>query len=103
MDPLVVGRVRSDAVFAALERKRNGLSWRLTIATLAVYFGLLSLAFFAPHLLATPVFGVISLGILLGLLVIASAVVFAALYVWRANTEFDAMAASVRRNLRWPS
>jgi uncharacterized membrane protein (DUF485 family) len=44
---------------------------------------------FAPKLLGTPVLGVITLGIPVGVFIIVVAFVLTGIYVRRANSEFD--------------
>ena len=67
--------------------------WRLALgltgAMMAIYFGFVLLVAFAKSFLATPVLPGLSLGILLGALVIVSAWVLIWVYVRWANTHYD--------------
>jgi uncharacterized membrane protein (DUF485 family) len=79
-----------DPRYRALVRSRGRFTTLLTLAMLAVYFGFILLIAFDKALLARPVGGgVTSLGILVGLGVILIAILLTALYVRRANGEFD--------------
>jgi uncharacterized membrane protein (DUF485 family) len=88
-----------DAVLAAA-RALSARRWRvaagLTLAMVAVYFGFILLVAFNPDLLARLVSEGLSLGIVLGALVIASAWVLTLLYVRWANTHYDPALAALR-------
>ena len=75
--------------------------WRvaivLTIAMMAVYFGFILLVAFNKPLLATPIGPGLSLGMLLGVVVILAAWVLIWIYVRWANTHYDAAIAGLRR------
>ena len=84
------------------ERLRNvsASRWRvaigLTAAMMAVYFGFVLLVAFDKALLARTVVPGLSLGILLGVLVIVTAWVLIAVYVLWANRHYDAVIARLR-------
>jgi len=58
---------------------------------LVIYFGFVFLVAFAPAVMATPISSTITLGFLLGLGVIVSAIALTGLYVLRANAAFDTL------------
>jgi uncharacterized membrane protein (DUF485 family) len=92
----LIERVQRDPEFQALVAKRSRFVWSLTAAMVAIYFGFILLIAFNPALMAQPLDGsIITLGIPLGLGVILTAFVLTGIYVWRANSEFDAMARDV--------
>ena len=68
--------------------------WRLavllTAAMMAIYFGFIALVAFAKPTLATVLMPGLSLGILLGALIIISAWVLIWVYVRWANSHYDA-------------
>ena len=74
--------------------------WRiavaLTIAMMVAYFGFILLVAYNKPLLATIVVPGLSLGILLGALVIVAAWVLIWIYVRWANTHYDAGIAALR-------
>ena len=86
--------------FIALREKRGGLAVRLSISMLVIYYGFILLVAFAPGILATPILGIVSLGILMGLGVIFSSIVLTGIYVRRANTEFDHLTAELQRSVK---
>jgi uncharacterized membrane protein (DUF485 family) len=75
--------------------------WRvalvLTIAMMVVYFGFILLVAFAKPLLATLIGPGLSLGMLLGILVILAAWLLIWIYVRWANTHYDAAIAGMRK------
>ena len=91
MDQTVTPHMRDNPDFRELERTRGRLGWTLTAIMLVVYFGFVLMVAFAPKLMATPVFGTISLGFPLGLGVILCAILLTGLYVLRANDAFDTL------------
>ena len=85
-----------EAVSAA--RWRVALS--LTVAMMVVYFGFILLVAFGKGFLATKIGGgVTSIGMLIGLLVILSAVVLTGIYTQRANSRYDDLTEKLRRDL----
>jgi uncharacterized membrane protein (DUF485 family) len=74
--------------------------WRvaltLTFAMMAVYFGFILLVAFDKPLLARTIVPGLSVGILLGLIVIATAWILIAAYVIWANRHYDAAIATLR-------
>ena len=79
-----------DPRYVELVARRNRFTTLLTIAILAAYFGFILLIAFNKPFLAQPIGdGVTSLGILVGLGVIAFAILLTGLYVRRANGEYD--------------
>jgi len=91
MDDQTIRRLRASPAFRELERSRGALSLTLTIAILVIYFGFVFLVAFDPSLMATPVYGTMTLGFPLGLGVILSAIVLTGFYVLRANSVFDGL------------
>ncbi|EWY38457.1 membrane protein [Skermanella stibiiresistens SB22] len=82
-------KIRNNPKFAELTSKRTAFGWTLSIVMLVIYYGFILVVGFAPKLLGTPIFGVITLGIPLGAAIIVSAFVLTGIYVRRANSEFD--------------
>ena len=90
-----------DAVFSKSLDDLAAARWRvaiaLTIAMMAVYFGFILLVAFAKPLLATPVARGLSLGMLLGALVIVVAWMLMWVYVRWANTHYDSAIRGMRQ------
>lgn len=82
-------RIRSHPKFKELVEKRSRFGIQLSIVMLTIYYGFILIVAFAPGILGIPVFGVITLGIPVGILIILAAFALTGVYVSRANTEFD--------------
>ena len=74
----------------ALDSARWRIAIALTVAMMVLYFGFILLVAYAKPLLARIVVPGLSLGILLGALVIIAAWVLIWVYVRWANTHYDA-------------
>jgi uncharacterized membrane protein (DUF485 family) len=81
----------------ALHLRRWRVAIALTIAVAAIYFGFILLIAYRKELMASQVVPGLSVGILLGALVIVASWVLTWLYVRWANTHFDAGLESLAR------
>ena len=98
MEASLVDRIAADPNYQALRVKRQSFGWTLTIAMLVVYYGFILLIAFSKGLLATRIGdGVTTWGIPIGFGVIVFTIVITAIYVQRANSEFDDLAEKVKR------
>lgn len=70
----------------------------LTCAMIAIYFGFIALIAFDKELLARKLGPGLSLGILLGALVIVASWVLTWIYVRWANTHYDTALADINRS-----
>jgi uncharacterized membrane protein (DUF485 family) len=81
-------------------RRLNAARWRvavgLTAAMMVLYFGFILLVAFRAPLLARPLMPGLSLGILLGALVIVAAWVLTWVYARWANRHYDGRVAELR-------
>ena len=101
MNQDVFDRVKGNRRFQELVAKRTRFAWRLSAAMLVIYFGFIFIIAFAPKILGTPIgSGVTTIGIPLGLFVIVSAFVLTGIYVYRANTEFDALTREIIEDVK---
>jgi uncharacterized membrane protein (DUF485 family) len=101
MDDIDVSRIRQEPLFRELVDKRTRFAWVLSAAMLVIYFGFILMIAFAPNLLGTPIGGgVITVGIPVGLFVIASAFVLTGIYVHRANSEFDPITRQIKERVK---
>jgi uncharacterized membrane protein (DUF485 family) len=91
----IVDRVKRDPRFDELIAKRTRFAWALSAIMLAIYFGFIFIVAFAPKVLGTSLGGVTTVGIPVGVLVIVSAFVLTGIYVFRANSEFDALTRGI--------
>jgi uncharacterized membrane protein (DUF485 family) len=80
----------------ALDSARWRVAVRLTIAMMVVYFGFILLVAYDKPLLTRLVVPGLSLGILLGALVIVAAWVLIWIYVRWANQHYDAKIAALK-------
>ena len=80
----------------ALDSARWRISIALTVAMMVFYFGFILLVAYAKPLLGRLLVPGLSLGILLGALVIVAAWVLIWIYVRWANTHYDAAIAAYR-------
>jgi len=80
----------------SLARAQQRLALGLTAAMLVIYLGFILLVAWAKPLLGTLLLRGLSLGTLLGALVIVSAWVLIWIYVRWANSHYDATVASLR-------
>ena len=84
------------AELQALDRARWRVAIWLTLAMMAVYFGFILLVAYEKPLLTSMVVPGLSVGILLGALVIVSAWVSIWVYVRWANLHYDARIAALK-------
>jgi uncharacterized membrane protein (DUF485 family) len=89
--------VRSaDSALKAVSAARWRVAVLLTTAMMVVYFGFILLVAFNKPLLGTLFVGGLSIGMLLGVLVIVAAWVLTWIYVRWANTHYDASLRDLR-------
>jgi uncharacterized membrane protein (DUF485 family) len=86
----------SDTALKAVSAARWKMAILLTTAMMVVYFGFILLVAFNKPLLGTPVTGGLSIGMLLGILVIITAWALTWVYVRWANTHYDASLRGLR-------
>jgi uncharacterized membrane protein (DUF485 family) len=96
MSDSIVAKIEANPKYHELRRKRNALGWTLTLLMLVVYFGYIALIAFNKPFLAQPIgSGVTTLGIPIGLGVIIFTIVITAIYVRRANGEYDQLTVEI--------
>ena len=89
-------RISQHPKYLELKAKRTRFGWWLTLAMMVVYYGfILLVAFNKPFLSQRLGDGVMTLGIPVGFGVIVFTIVITAIYVKRANGEFDDLAAAI--------
>jgi len=98
MEQAQMDRIEADPNYQKLVAARSGFGWTLALIMMAVYFGLIALIAFNKALLAVKIGSVTSLGIGLGFAVIVFAFIVTAIYVQRANREFDDLSRQIREN-----
>ena len=88
--------IQAHPKYQELVRSRTRFGWLLTSIMLVAYFGFVLLIAFNKELLARPIgTGVTSIGIPLGLGIIILGIALTAIYVRRANSQYDALLNAV--------
>ena len=94
----ILDKIKANPKYHQLVSTRNSYGWVMTILMLIVYYGYILIIAFDPKFLAKPLgAGVMSIGIPIGVAVIAFTIVITGIYVRRANTEFDAAKEEIIR------
>ncbi|MCB8745702.1 DUF485 domain-containing protein [Rhodoferax sp. U2-2l] len=94
----VISRVINNPKYQELKAKRSGYGWWLTLAMMVVYYGFIMLVAFNKEFLSQKLGdGVMTIGIPIGFGVIVFTVVITAIYVRRANSEFDDLTAEITK------
>jgi cation/acetate symporter len=100
MSEQIYQRIRENPDFNVLVRKRSQLSWALVAVVLVLFYGLILVVAFNPSLMGQRLGGDTS-AYTLGVAVILAMFVFfwiiTALYVKRANGEFDDLTRKIVR------
>lgn len=88
--------IAANPKYQELIAKRTRFGWLLTIIMLVAFFGYIGLIAFDKEFLAQPIGeGVTSLGIPIGLGLIFLTIFLTAVYVVRANSEFDRLTREI--------
>lgn len=83
-------KIEQNPNYQELVRQRSALGWTLSLIMLMIYFGFILLVAYAPKFLGIPLgTGVMTIGIPIGLFVIASAFLLTGVYVSKANSKYD--------------
>lgn len=98
MEAELAKRIAAHPKYQELKAKRTSYGWWLTLAMMVVYYGFIMLVAFNKPFLATKLgAGVMTVGMPIGLGVIVFTIVITAIYVNRANGEFDTLAEQVNK------
>jgi cation/acetate symporter len=102
MSSAMYERMRSNPKFQELVRTRGRFAWTLSTIVLVGFYGFVMVVAFAPAVLARPVAegSALTIGIAAGLFIFVSFWLLTALYVRRANSQFDALTAEVVKEAR---
>jgi uncharacterized membrane protein (DUF485 family) len=95
MDDRALARIQSDPNYIKLVADRKSFGWTLAIIMLVLYYGYIAIVAFAPALIATPISGVITVGIVMGVALILISILLTGLYVFRANATYDDLTAAI--------
>ena len=98
MEDDLVQRIVTNPHYQELKARRSSFGWWLTLAMMVVYYGfILLVAFGKPFLSQRMGEGVMTIGVPIGFGVIVFTIVITAIYVRRANSEFDDLTAAVTK------
>jgi uncharacterized membrane protein (DUF485 family) len=102
MSTAMYERMRSNPKFQKLVTTRGRFAWTLAITVLAIFYGFVMLVAFQPSLLGRPVRdgSALTVGILFGLFMFSFFWLLTAIYVRRANGEFDAVIEEIVQEAR---
>ena len=95
MDQMTAKRIENDPNYQKLVSERRSLGWTLAIITLIMYYGYIAIVAFAPSLIAAPLFGSITVGVVLGIAIILASILLTGIYVMRANAEYDELTNAI--------
>lgn len=94
----LVQRISAHPKYQELKAKRSRIGWILTIMMMIVYYGFILLVAFNKSFLSQRLGeGVMTVGMPIGLGVIVFTIVITAIYVRRANGEFDTLTEQVTK------
>ena len=94
----LTARVARDPKYQELKSKRSRMGWWLTLAMMVVYYGFILLVAFDKEFLARRLGdGVMTMGIPIGFGVIIFTVIITAIYVRRANSEYDTLTEQIAK------
>jgi uncharacterized membrane protein (DUF485 family) len=98
MESDLARRISANPLYQELKAKRSRFGWLLAIAMLVVYYGfILLVAFDKPFLAQRLGSGVTTIGMPIGFGVIVFTVVITAIYVRRANAEYDELTERIKK------
>ena len=91
-------RIARNPKYQLLKTTRSRLGWWLALAMMVVYYGFILLVAFDKPFLATRIgTGVTTIGMPIGLGVIIFTIVITAIYVRRANSEYDTLTEQIAK------
>lgn len=93
MSSAMYGKMRENPKFQELVARRSRFAWSLAIVVLVLFYGFVMVIAFNPTLLGRPVGegSRLTIGVAVELFMFIFFWILTALYVRRANTEFDKM------------
>ncbi len=100
METSLAERIEANPTYQKLKTTRSRYGWMLTWAMLIVYYGFILIIAFDKSILSARIgSGVMTWGIPIGFGVIVFTILITALYVRRANSEFDEMSEKVKQEV----
>ncbi len=98
MEMDLANRIANHPKYHELKAKRSSFGWTLTVLMMIVYYGFIALVAYNKELMATKIgSGVTTLGMPIGLFVIAFTIIITGIYVRRANSEYDDLTEEIKK------
>jgi uncharacterized membrane protein (DUF485 family) len=98
MEMDLANRIANHPKYQELKAKRSSFGWTLTVLMMIVYYGFIALVAYNKELMATKIgSGVTTLGMPIGLFVIAFTIIITGIYVRRANSEYDDLTEEIKK------
>jgi uncharacterized membrane protein (DUF485 family) len=90
-------RIQNNPQYQALSKQRDSLGWWLTALVVAVYYGFILVIAYSGELFAIPIMAGMTTtwGIPVGFGIILLTIVVTAIYVRKANNEYDRMTKEI--------
>lgn len=85
--------------FQELKKRHRSFVFPVLALALLWYFAYVLLAGYAPEFMATPVFGSVNVGLLIGLAQVATTFIVTMVYVAYANRRLDPLAEEIREGV----
>jgi uncharacterized membrane protein (DUF485 family) len=95
MDDTAIAKIERDPNYIKLVSERKSFGWTLAIIMLVIYYGYIAIVAFWPSVIAIPLSGSITVGIVLGVAIILAAIILTGIYVLRANTQYDDLTKAI--------
>lgn len=96
MSSAMYQRMRENPKFKQLVARRSRFAWTLALLVLGLFYGFVMVVAFSPASLGQPLAGsMFTVGVVVELFLFVLFWVLTALYVRRANTEFDALTREI--------
>ena len=100
MEDQLVKTILATPNYQKLLKARTAYGWYFTLLVMVVYYGFILLIAFDKELLSAKLGeGVMTIGMPVGLFVIAFTVIITGIYVRRANSEFDDLTAKLKQEV----
>ncbi|TDK65361.1 DUF485 domain-containing protein [Sapientia aquatica] len=97
MEDDLVKKILANPNYQQLVKARTSYGWLFTLLVMIVYYGFIALIAFDKQLLSTRFGdGVMTIGMPIGLFVIAFTVIITGIYVRRANNQFDELTEKLK-------
>jgi len=100
MEDQLVKKILANPNYHKLLKARTAYGWLFTLLVMVVYYGFILLIAFDKEFLSAKLgAGVMTVGMPIGLFVIAFTVIITGIYVRRANSEFDDLTAQLKQEV----